>query len=130
MQTEHIAEDAGRAPPTLTVKPLHPALGAEVGCIDLSQTLDDATFRAIESAWHAHGVLLFRNQSFDDLQQVAFAARFGELATTLKAYEGAKVHPARNECFVFVGETSTQATLEHEIEHCRGMYHPSFARAY
>ncbi len=94
MQTETIAKGAERAAPTLALKPLHPALGAEVGGIDLSQTLDDATFRAIESAWHEHGVLLFRKQSFDDLQQVAFAARFGELATTLKAYEGAKVHPA------------------------------------
>lgn len=27
-------------------------------------------------------------------------------------------------CDVYVGETSTQGTLEHELEHCQGMYHP------
>jgi len=98
MQIEHIADDAELAPQTqaqtVTVTPLHPALGAKVGGIDLSQALSEPAFDAIQSAWHAHGVLLFRNQALDDLQQVAFAERFGELAHTLKAYEGAKVHPA------------------------------------
>ena len=73
---------------------LAPALGAEVGGVDLAQPLDDARWRDIEAAWHAHSVLVFRSQTLDDLQQVAFAARFGELAHTLKDYEGGKVHPA------------------------------------
>src|SRR6266704_2980221 len=62
--------------------------------MDLSQPMDDALFREIERAWHAHCILLFRGQTLDDLQQVAFASRFGELAHTLKAYEGGKLHPA------------------------------------
>jgi alpha-ketoglutarate-dependent taurine dioxygenase len=62
--------------------------------VDLSQPMDDALFRDIERAWHEHCVLLFRSQTLDDLQQVAFAARFGELAHTLKDYEGGKIHPA------------------------------------
>src|SRR6266704_2900382 len=62
--------------------------------MDLSQPMDDALFREIERAWHTHCILLFRGQTLDDLQQVAFASRFGELAHTLKAYEGGKLHPA------------------------------------
>ena len=73
---------------------LAPALGAEVSGVDLAQPLDDARWRDIEAAWHEHSVLVFRSQTLDDLQQVAFAARFGELAHTLKDYEGGKVHPA------------------------------------
>jgi taurine dioxygenase len=73
---------------------LAPAIGAEVTGVDLSQPMDDAFFREIERAWHEHSVLLFRKQALDDLQQVAFASRFGELAHTLKAYEGGKLHPA------------------------------------
>jgi len=73
---------------------LSPAIGAEALGVDLSQPMDDALFREIERAWHEHSVLLFRKQALDDLQQVAFASRFGELARTLKAYEGGKVHPA------------------------------------
>src|SRR6266568_393128 len=61
--------------------------------MDLSQPMDDALFREIERAWHAHCILLFRGQTLDDLQQVAFASRFGELAHTLKAYEGGKLPP-------------------------------------
>ena len=78
----------------MRVAKLAPAIGAEVLGMDLSQPMDDALFREIERAWHAHCILLFRKQTLDDLQQVAFAARFGELAHTLKAYEGGKLHPA------------------------------------
>ncbi|HYU70644.1 MAG TPA: TauD/TfdA family dioxygenase [Burkholderiales bacterium] len=78
----------------MKLRKLAPAIGAEVLDVDLSQPMDDALFRDIERAWHEHCVLLFRSQTLDGLQQVAFAARFGELAHTLKDYEGGKIHPA------------------------------------
>ena len=77
----------------ITVRKLTPLIAAEVCDINLSETLDDTTFAAIERAWHDHGVLLFREQNLDDMQQVKFAERFGELADTLKHYEGT-AHPA------------------------------------
>ena len=77
----------------LTVHPLAPFIGAEITGIDLSAPIDDATFMSIEHAWHEHGVLLFRDQDLDDMQQVRFAERFGLLAHTLKHYEGT-AHPA------------------------------------
>lgn len=73
---------------------LAPALGAEVLGVDLAWPMSDALFRGLERAWHEHSVLVFRGQTLADLQQVAFAARFGELAHTLKAYEGGRIHPA------------------------------------
>ena len=77
----------------MTVQKLAPLIGAEIGGIDLSAPMDAQTFKAIENVWHDHGVLLFRGQNLDDLQQVEFAQRFGELAQTLKHYEGIS-HPA------------------------------------
>ena len=75
------------------VRKLAPCIGAEVTGIDLSALIDDNIFKKIELAWHDHGVLLFRDQDLDDMQQVRFAERFGPLAHTLKHYEGS-AHPA------------------------------------
>ena len=77
----------------MTVQKLAPLIGAEIGGVDLSAPMDVETFTAIETVWHNHGVLLFRRQKLDDLQQVEFAQRFGELAHPLKRYEGIS-HPA------------------------------------
>jgi taurine dioxygenase len=81
------------APAAMTVHKLAAHIGAEVRGIDLSAPMSNATFAAIEAAWHLHGVLLFRGQQLDDMQQVRFAERFGPLAHTLKKYEGS-AHPA------------------------------------
>ena len=78
----------------ITVQKLAAAVGAEVHGVDLALPLDDITFAAIDRAWHAHSVLLFRNQALDDLQEVAFASRFGEPAETLKHYDSGHAHPA------------------------------------
>ena len=78
---------------SMTVQKLAPLIGAEIGGFDLSEPMDVETFTAIESIWHDHGVLLFRRQKLDDLRQVEFAQRFGELAHTLKHFEGT-AHPA------------------------------------
>src|SRR5919197_2579819 len=79
----------------MKLRQLAPAIGVEVQGVDLSLPLDDATFREIERAWQAHSVLLFRQQTLNDIQQVEFGARFGELAHTLRDYEsGRELHPA------------------------------------
>ena len=66
-------------PVGFTVTPLSPALGAEIGGLDLrdslpQQTVDDIIVQSLE-----HIVLVFRNQEIDDEQQLRFAQRFGEL---------------------------------------------------
>jgi taurine dioxygenase len=53
-------------------------LGAEITGVDL-RSIDEAVFDAIHSAWIEHQVLLFRGQSLDDLDLIAFSRRFGDL---------------------------------------------------
>ncbi|MEE2688812.1 MAG: TauD/TfdA family dioxygenase [Pseudomonadota bacterium] len=62
----------------LTVLPISEALGAEIKDVDLAK-VDDATYRGIRNAWIDNLVLLFRNQSIDDAELVAFSRLFGEL---------------------------------------------------
>jgi len=65
--------------PSLTIRRVAGALGAEVGGVDLSQPLPDATIAAIRQALIEHQVIFFRDQSLTPAQQVAFGARFGPL---------------------------------------------------
>lgn len=55
------------------------ALGAEILGVDLSQDLDDATFKKIVDAWHEHEVVFFRDQTLTPEQHVKFSQRFGAL---------------------------------------------------
>jgi taurine dioxygenase len=54
-------------------------LGAEIIGIDLSEAMDDGTFRAIDAAYNEHVVIVFRNQRLTPAQHLRFARRFGEL---------------------------------------------------
>jgi len=60
----------------ITVRPLAPALGAEVGGVDIA-ALDDDAWAEIDHAFQRHMVLFFPDQDLTPAQQVAFAARFG-----------------------------------------------------
>jgi taurine dioxygenase len=62
----------------IEVRPTGAALGAEIRGIDLA-TIDEQDFADIHRAWLHHQVLLFRGQSLDDEQLIAFSRRFGEL---------------------------------------------------
>ena len=55
-------------------------IGAEIRGLDLRQVLADDTFAALEAAFVRHEVLVFRDQDISLEQQMAFAARFGELS--------------------------------------------------
>jgi taurine dioxygenase len=63
---------------TLSVKKTGAACGAEID-FDLSQDIDDPTFRLIEQAFHDNIVVVFRGQHVSDAQHVEFSSRFGEL---------------------------------------------------
>ena len=66
------------SPHRLTVRPLHPALGAEVRGIDMRQPLDDATRQELLDAWTQHLVLVFPGQPVTDEEHVAFTRFLGE----------------------------------------------------
>jgi taurine dioxygenase len=54
-------------------------LGAEIGGVDLRRRLDAPAVAAITAAWHAHLVLVFRDQALDDAALVEFSGNFGAL---------------------------------------------------
>jgi taurine dioxygenase len=63
----------------LIVKPLSPALGAEIAGVDLSGELSAETIAAIIDTWHQHLVIVFRGQSLSEDEQIRFARHFGAL---------------------------------------------------
>jgi taurine dioxygenase len=72
-------EPARPAGTPLTLRPLSPALGAEIVGLDLRQPLDAATKAQVIEAWHDNLVLLFRDQVLDEEDQVRFCRIFGPL---------------------------------------------------
>jgi taurine dioxygenase len=62
----------------INVLPTAAALGAAVAAGDL-RGVDDAVFARILEAWHAHAVVLFRDQILSDHDLIAFSRRFGDL---------------------------------------------------
>ena len=65
--------------PAIEIKPLGPAIGAEISGVDLSRPLPDSQFTAIRRAFVDHGVVFFRDQQLTPEQHIAFAERFGEI---------------------------------------------------
>jgi len=68
------------------VRPLAGALGAEILDLNLSASLDGATWEALETAFHTYSVVFFRDQKLTREAQLEFARRFGE----------PEVHPIAN----------------------------------
>ncbi|NUU21724.1 MAG: taurine dioxygenase [Streptomycetaceae bacterium] len=66
-------------PPVFDIRPLTPAIGAEVRGLDLRDPVDAPAYAALTDALHRHQVLFFRDQSVSARQQRDFAAGFGPL---------------------------------------------------
>ncbi len=75
------------------VRPLTPALGAEIIGVDLSQPVDEAVFASIYGAFLTHQVLLFRDQVIPPGRQVEFARQFGEVQIHVMNQYHAAGHP-------------------------------------
>src|SRR5262249_31474458 len=60
-------------PMAISIKPLHPLFGAEIGQVDIGRPLDDAMFAEIRAAFEEYSLLLFRDQELDDNKQVQFS---------------------------------------------------------
>src|SRR5205814_154695 len=67
------------AVPTVTVTPLSPHVGAEIGNVDLTQPLTPEQVNGIKDALGRHGVIFFREQAIDLEMHRRFAMYFGEL---------------------------------------------------
>lgn len=60
------------------VRPLNPALGAEVRGVDMRKPLDPDAFRELHDIWMKYLVLVFPGQHVSDEQHVEFTRSFGE----------------------------------------------------
>jgi taurine dioxygenase len=63
----------------LTIEPLNPVIGAEIGGLDLREPLSDEAVASVQDALNEHQVVFFRDQDITPEQQLAFGRRFGEL---------------------------------------------------
>lgn len=71
----------------LSIRPLAPAFGSEIGGVDLAAPLDDASFGRIREAYFERSIIVFHDQRLTPSQQIAFSRRFGELEIhVLKQY--------------------------------------------
>ena len=68
----------------LTIKPMTPAIGAEILDIDLGASDISESVPAIRAALLKYGVIFFRDQKLSQEQHIAFARAFGDL----------EIHPA------------------------------------
>ena len=89
-----------------------PALGAEIGGVDLSQSLDDDVIAEIRQAWLEYRVVFFRDQDITPQQHLAFARRFGDLVT-YPMVKGLDDYP----------EIAPVIKLEHQMVNFGGIWH-------
>ncbi|MGE0747245.1 MAG: TauD/TfdA dioxygenase family protein [Rhodospirillales bacterium] len=61
------------------IRPLSPAIGAEIVGLDIARPLDDATVAALVQAWTDHIVLLFRRPDLAQEDHLRFAGHFGRV---------------------------------------------------
>jgi taurine dioxygenase len=66
-----------RTHPPLTITPLHPSLGAEIGGVDLGKPIDPSTRKALSDALADHLALVIRDQTLTPAQYLAAASAFG-----------------------------------------------------
>jgi taurine dioxygenase len=83
----------------ITITPLTPAVGVEIGNVDLT-VLSAAESAQIETAWHRHSVLLFRGQKLSDDNLLAFSRRFGELDPPPNQERGRQSPPGYPDIYV------------------------------
>lgn len=64
---------------TIEVKPLSPALGAEIGGIDIAAGISDEQFAELRQAYVDNGVVFLRDQNISPQQHIDFAERWGKI---------------------------------------------------
>ena len=78
---------------SIQVDKLTPHVGGEIRGVDLSQPLDESTFKQVHDALIDNGVIFFRDQHLTPEQQKAFGRRFGELHIHPAAPKELPEHP-------------------------------------
>ncbi len=69
----------------MNIRKLGHALGAEITGINLAQPLSGDTYAEIETVFHEHAVIVFRDQQLTPEQQIAFSKQFGEIDINVRS---------------------------------------------
>ncbi|MBC9031159.1 TauD/TfdA family dioxygenase [Sphingomonas sp. JC676] len=77
----------------ITVEPVTPTIGAEIGSVDLSKPIGPELAADIQKALHDWRVVFFRDQHIDNDQLKAFGRAFGPLTPAHPIAEGLEDHP-------------------------------------
>ena len=74
----------------ITVTPVSPNVGAEIGGVDIAAGVSDEQFAEIRKAYADHGVIFFRDQDITPDQHIAFAGRWAPINVNrfFKAVDG------------------------------------------
>lgn len=99
----------------IIVEPVSGTIGAEIGGVDLSGSLDGETFAEIREAFLAHHVLFFRNQNLDPHSLAGFAERFGPLTLAPQSVP-IKEHP-------FVSRVVREANIASSVRNIGDRWH-------
>lgn len=86
-------------PGPISVRAASPAVGAEIGGVDLANLSDD-DFVTLRDAWYRYSALLIRNQRLSDADLVRFSSRFGELDPPPTNEKGKTFVPDHPEIYV------------------------------
>jgi taurine dioxygenase len=89
---EH-SRDPAVPPPPLKTRPLSGALGLEILDVDLRDKLPPARIAQLREAWHQGLIVLLRDQTLTEEDQVRFAEYFGAPAKTINVHNTGR-HPA------------------------------------
>lgn len=79
MNGTDVAEKVRTLATDLQIRPLSPALGAEIVGLDLSLSMGDAVIDQLRETLDEYGILLFRRQRLDPDTHITVSRRFGDL---------------------------------------------------
>ena len=88
-----LSATASVRPTPFGVRPLSPAVGAEIIGVDLRDDIGDVLAQQMLDVWHRHLVILLRGQNLSEDDQVRFAERFGPPAK-IHTKQFVRSHPA------------------------------------
>ena len=104
-----MAEPATHLESPIDIRPLGPAIGAEIHNVDLAQPLTDSQVEAIRQAWLEHQVIFFRDQDLTLTQHIAFGRRFGEL----HIHPNVPSHPEHPEVLIIHADEKSKRVAGH-----------------
>ncbi|MGH6770707.1 MAG: TauD/TfdA dioxygenase family protein [Xanthobacteraceae bacterium] len=94
MTTTATLQTQGKTSSGITVRPLSPALGAEISGVDLRDPIDEPLKQTFLDIWHQYLVILVRDQTLDEDAQVRFAETFGPPARVTSSRTFSDKHPS------------------------------------